>query len=519
MFDRPRAALAVSRRHLRSLRRAACVVIATAAGCTNSLPSPPDGALPVPPSCGAPTEITDGVRVELDPSLANATVPVRCPDGAIYEGFASTPAQAFRYRVREGGNRAVTLSTANDRTAVATDTVIAVFEGDCDANRVAIACFDDTRSQGRFERRASGTVLARGGQNLTFLVGYYGSSSAGNASLEVITRENRAPDITAAESLFLSDRVIVWANATDPDGDADVTTLELAFVGPLGELVRVDGYATQRVDALRVGGGLEATLGVVDVPAEVRAVLVRAVDTAGVTSEASVTAPRTTGAFIGVGAACDGPRGPRICLGELECATSGVGAGTCQASATVTAACTTATPLVLAEGSAGLLEARTTVNIPSGAGFLRYPFEQCPEGDLDGFTPRTQGREQILSVPLPPGRWDLLARSSGPPDIDTILYARTVCGDPESTIGCADDIDYAINDYYSALEVRDLEAPMDGGSVVVVAELWDGPSGTETQSFEVLVRLRPVRAAGEACDASYQRDRCAGTPCRAGRCP
>lgn len=518
MLVRPVASAAPTGTPMNAVLLGAALAV-SCAGCGGNGPPPRlDGALPVPPSCGVPGTVDDGQSVELDPDLAAGVVPVRCPDGFTY--FGAAPAQAFRYEVAIGSNRAVTFSTANDQTAVATDTVIAVFDGDCDAGRVAIACFDDTRSQGRFERRASGTVLAGGGTRLTVVVGYYtDTGSLGDVTLDVSSRENRAPDITDAETLFLEDRVLFWANATDPDGDTDVTTLEIAFVGALGELVQVDGYATQRVDAVRVGGRLEATLGVVDVPIEVRGVLVRAVDAAGVPSESSVTAFRSDGAFVGVSEPCDGAEGPAICLGELECASSGPSAGTCQPGATVTAACSTASAVPLGAGMGETRVGTTSVTIEPGAGFLRYPFEQCPEGDIDSFPPRTQGREAILSVTIPEGRWDLLAETSGGMDLDTILYFRTTCGDPESTLGCNDDVDFGTNNYYSALEVRDLTAPPAGRTGTLVAELWDGPTGTMGETFDVGVTLRPVRASGETCDSGFRLDRCEGTPCRAGTCP
>jgi len=474
----------------------------------------------VPPACGAPSAISDGESVDLDPTLASAAVPVRCPDGSLFDGFARTPAQAFRYAVPGSGERAVTVTTANDRTAVATDTLIAVFAGDCDASRVALACFDDSRAQGRYERRANGTVLAPGGQHLTILVGYFSDTGdLSDATVDVSSRDNRAPDITDAEALFLDDRVMVWAAATDPDSDSDVTGLEVAFVGALGELVRVDGVATQRVDAIRVGMGVEATLGLVDVPDEVTSVLVRAVDAAGVVSESSVTAERADGTFAGVGESCDGVRGPSICLGELACATSGPTMGTCQAGAAVTAACAAAVPVALTTETDGRLTGTATVTIEAGAGFLRYPFEQCPEGDLDSFTPRTQGREGILAVPLPAGRWDVLASSSGEEPLDTLIYLRTSCEDPESTIGCADDQDASTNDYYSSLETQDVVAPAAGRTIALVAELWDGPDGTTSETFDVAVTLRPVRASGQSCDVGFEANRCEGLPCRMGTCP
>jgi len=513
----PTAARACLRRgRARTVTLVASVV--ALAGCGGSgPPMPPDGSLPVAPSCGVPAPIGDGDDLELDPELATSVVPVECANGSVY--FDSTPAQAFRYSVEGSSIRAVTFSTANDQTAAATDTVIVVFDGDCDPGRVPIACFDDTRSQGRFERRASGTVLASREQRLTVLVGYYDSDVAtlGEVHLDVSSRENRAPDIAEAQTLFLDDRVLIWASASDPDGDTDVKTLELAFVGPLGELVRVDGSATQRVDTVRVGSRLEATLGVVDVPAEVSAVLVRAVDAAGVASASSVTAFREDGTFVGITEPCDGAEGPAVCLGELECATAGASAGTCQPSVTVTAACSTSTPLMLGAGSGDTRVGRATVTIEPGAGYVRYPFEQCPEGDINSFPPRTQGDESILALTIPEGRWDVLAQTSGGTDLDTILYLRTICGDPESTIGCADDL--GSNNYYSALEVLDVVAPPAGRTVALIAELWDGPAGTMGESFDVDVTLRPVRAAGQACDSGFQLDRCEGTPCRGGMCP
>lgn len=516
--------LPVSHARGRTVRETAALlglVGAGALGCGGGPPpGPPDGSRPVPPSCGAPVEIGDGQSVDLDPTLASAVVPVRCPDGSVYSGFALTPAQAFRYEVPGSGQRAVTITTANDQTAVATDTLIAVFAGDCDASRVALACFDDSRAQGRYERRANGTVLAPGGQHLTILVGYYADDGdLGDATVDVTSRDNHPPDVSAAEALFLDDRVMVWATATDPDGDSDVTGLEVAFVGELGELVRVDGAATQRMDALRVGASLEATLGVVDLPDEVTSVLVRAVDASGVVSDSSVSAAREDGTFSSVGDACDGAHGPALCLGELECATSGPTMGTCNPSATVTAACASAMPVALTTEMDGRRVGSATVTIDAGAGFLRYPFEQCPEGDLDSYPPRTQGREAILAIPVPAGRWDVLASSYGEEPLDTILYLRTSCGDPNSTVGCADDRDASAYDYYSELESQDIVAPMAGLTVALVAELWDGPESATSETFDVDVTLRPVRASGQSCDIGFVADRCEGLPCRMGTCP
>jgi hypothetical protein len=473
----------------------------------------------VPPSCGAPGEIADGRSVQLDVSLASPAVPVRCPDGASLGGFTMTPAQAFRYEVMGSGSRAVTITTANDQTPVAADTIIAVYEGDCDPARVALACFDDSRAQGRYERRANGTVLATNGQHLTIVVGYYSDTgSLVPAQVDVSSRENRAPTIAGADVLFLDDRVALWAEASDPDGDTDVTRLEVAFVGPLGELIPVDGAATQLAEAVRVGASYEATLGIDALPEGAAEVEVRAVDAAGVRSEGSVTAPRADGTLVGIGAPCDGPRGPEICLGELECPATGPDAGTCTPSPLVTAACGAATPFPLAMTD-GRWSGRASVTIEAGPGAFRYPFQQCPEGDLDSALPRTQGREQLFAIPLPAGRWDVLATTSGTGSLDTLLYARTACDDPESTNACADDIDVDANDLYSALEVRDQLAPAAGATLYLIAELWDGPAGSASERFDVDVRLRPVRASGETCDSTFVADRCASTPCRGGMCP
>lgn len=485
------------------------------AGCSSSPAASPDGSRPVAPSCGAPSPVRDDTSVLLDPTSARATIPARCPNGSTLDGLGRAPAIALRYEVPGSGLRAVTISTVNDRTAVATDTVIAVYRGDCDAARIAVACFDDTRALGRYERRASGAVLARGGESLTFVVGYFDDAETlGAAWVDVSSRENRPPEIASADALFLADRVTVWASASDADGNDDVKGLEIAFVGPLGELVRVDARTVFGVAATRIGDAYEANLPVLSLPAAIEGVLVRAVDASGTPSDGSVTARRRDGRFAGVGEPCDGARGPRVCLGELECA-----AGVCRIGAAAASVCGLATPLVFTTEASGLATARTSITIPSGAGAIRYPFEQCPEGVLSEYPPRTQGREVAVSVPLPPGRWDLLATTSGARPLDTILYARASCTDPGSSLGCADDRNLAAGDYFSDLELRDLSAPAEGRMITLIAELWDGAEGTTAETFDLLVTLRPVRRSGERCDTGFRSDRCEGMPCRMGICP
>jgi hypothetical protein len=457
--------------------------------------------------------------VRVTPDLAYPAVPIRCP-GETLNGFVMSPAQAFRYEVMGSGSRAVTFSTANDATPVAADTILAVFDGDCDPSRVALACFDDSRAQGRYERRANGTVLATNGEHLTVVVGYFvDTGSLPPFQLEASSRENRAPVITGADALFLDDRVAVWADASDPDGDADVTRLEVAFVGPLGELMPVDGAPVRVVDAIRVGASYEATLGLGVIPDEAAALEIRAVDAAGVRSTGSVSAERADGALVGSGAACDGLRGPAVCLGELECPSTGPTAGTCTPSPLVTAACAAAAPVMLTEQPDGRRQGTFAVTIEAGPGAFRYPFQQCPEGDVDSATPRTQGREHVVRLAIPPGRWDVLATSRGTTSLDTLLYTRTDCDDPESTNGCGDDIDVDANDLYTALEVRDQDGGMAGSTLYLVSELWDGPTGATTERFDVDVVLRPVRASGQTCDPMFVADRCAGMPCRGGTCP
>jgi hypothetical protein len=270
---------------------------------------------------------------------------------------------------------------------------------------------------------------------------------------------------------------------------------------------------------VRVGASYEATLGLAAVPADAAAVDVRAVDAAGVRSAASVTAPRIDGTLVGRGGACDGLRGPGVCLGELECPTTGPDAGTCTPSPAVTAACAAAASLALTELADGRRQGTFPVAIEAGPGAFRYPFQQCPEGDLSSAVPRTQGREHVVRLTIPPGRWDLLATSRGATSLDTLLYVRRDCDDPESTLACADDIDVAANDLYTALEVRDQAGGMAGTMLFLIAELWDGPVGATTERFDVDVVLRPVRASGESCDPTFVADRCADRPCRGGTCP
>lgn len=492
---------------LRRIAGGAAGLAALAAGCGNSTPARLDGALGVESACGVPRDIVEGTPLTIEPGFANGAVSVACP-GSSYTGWTTTPSQVFRYAVTGGGSRAVTITTATDATPLAADTILAVFDGDCDPSRVALACFDDARTQGRKEIRAYGTVAAEAGSHLTFVVGYYDDAS-NPVQVSVSSRENRAPSISTASALLLDDRLQLWMTATDPDGSTDVAGAEIAFVGPDGELIAVEGAATQVLDTVQIGSEYQGSVSLDTAPAGVAALQVRAIDSAGVRSATSIETALPLGTAVGSGAACDSDRGPRLCLGELECTE-----GTCTPSALVTATCERAqgvTPTLQANGT---LTAHVPVTIDAGPGQLRYPFTTC---GTSSSAPRTQGDEAILLVEFPDtGTYDVFITTGGMTVLDTILYTRTVCVDPGSSSYCHDDNDYANDDLYSSLTLMNQSAAT---PLYVIAELWDGLTTGTSASFDVDFLLRPVRASGESCDSAHVADRCAGAPCVAGVCP
>ncbi len=131
------------------------------------------------------------------------------------------------------------------------------------------------------------------------------------------------------------------------------------------------------------------------------------------------------------------------------------------------------------------------------------------DGLFTGTCGRTPGLEGLHTVTVPDGAFDLLAASDGG---DTVLYVMSPC-ESGTVIECNDAVASGMTN--SALEIQDIAA----GTYTVVVEDWGGIAEGETLDYTLDVRLRPVLAAGAACDMTGEANRCADGDCTGGTCP
>ena len=120
------------------------------------------------------------------------------------------------------------------------------------------------------------------------------------------------------------------------------------------------------------------------------------------------------------------------------------------------------------------------------------------------------GDEHIYTVTVPAGGpFDLVA--STPPMAamgpDTLLYDRTVCGDPSTETACNDDASAMPHVIAAAIEVLNA-AP---GTHFIVADIFD--TQTMAMSSMLTVGLRPVLASAAVCDPMGVMNRCHAAAC------
>jgi hypothetical protein len=197
---------------------------------------------------------------------------------------------------------------------------------------------------------------------------------------------------------------------------------------------------------------------------------------------------------VGFGETCDATH---LCDAETTCVS-----GVCGATTAVDAACTGATALaVLPDGA----PVSVTGTIPAGGAGL-FRIASCVPNAA------TAAAERVYSATVPADTTaDLLVTTDvagTPGETDTILYVRAACPDASSELGCHDDVNTGGMNYQSTVEARDLAA----GTYFVFVETYNGSGG----NYELQARLRPVLAAGVACDPTGMANRCATGTCPAG---
>jgi hypothetical protein len=111
---------------------------------------------------------------------------------------------------------------------------------------------------------------------------------------------------------------------------------------------------------------------------------------------------------------------------------------------------------------------------------------------------------------MPAGAFDLVATTAvaaNPPDLDTVVYIRSSCENETTELVCGDDVDADADDYRSLADVLDVAA----GTYFVFVDGYD--SFDVATPVAVEIQLRPVLAAGAACDPTGTLNRCAMAAC------
>jgi hypothetical protein len=195
---------------------------------------------------------------------------------------------------------------------------------------------------------------------------------------------------------------------------------------------------------------------------------------------------------VDFGQACDATR---LCRAPNVCE-----AGICAPSAGTLALCAAATAVTLDAPSGSTPTTSTqTVSLAPGPGIVSA--RMCEASDAS---------ERVLAVTVPAGAFDLVATTAvaaNPPDLDTVVYIRSSCENETTELVCGDDVDADADDYRSLADVLDVAA----GTYFVFVDGYD-PFDVATP-VAVEIQLRPVLAAGAACDPTGTLNRCAMAAC------
>lgn len=354
--------------------------------------------------------------------------------------------------------------------------------------------------------RAEGAVMAEGGSTIYIVVTGYaeppaglGVVSRGPWELTIETVVNAAPTL-AHGAAWYSGEAVELAVAGADDGVIESYRAELLDAAAMPVDVNADGAADVLGGAF-LGTVMGSPFTAYDHYNALRALLSGAAVTqlsVVVTDEFGLgSAPLVIAVSpaLGAGATCGDMA---YCAVGLECASM-----LCAGIAPVATACGSATAITIATPTTTTTSAMVSGTVPTGAGVLAASCTRAQEG------------EALYTVVVPAGAFDLLATTavSGTGTTDTVLSMRANCVDPTTELACNDDIDYAAGTYTSRIEARDVAA----GTYALIVEQYDAPG--MAGAFGMQVSLRPVLAAGAACDMAGVMNRCAGAACAAGMCP
>lgn len=445
-------------------------------------------------------------------------------------GVRWAPQEVIEYRV-PGNARdlALTVSTVNSNTADNFNTVIQVRQS-CEsvpADQFPPTCFDMGGADDS-DLRAEGGLTVDGGDVLYFLVTGYrdpdpvqGLREVDRGPIRVSFRlyENSPPTLTRAQFIAGDVMTRVWAEGSDPDGDAVGLALRL-YRGTTLLDVNGDDEADENdvftffnlLNTSTTNGIFRGSRDLDGPPGGGIGAIVRVneVDRIGVSlydrslsrsNEILVAVDRPT---RGIGASCDSFA--EVCAFPQTC-----NAGVCELagdSESITR-CAAAMPL-----SVTLSDVRTTFSgaatTVEGGGVLQA---QCGP-DL------SWGDERLFSFTIASGVYDLSVTAQAPDSAPIALYVRSACTDATTERACA---------IGTGTPVTVTAANLGPGTYVIAGELainllQDGqlfppsavPGGV---AFSISGSLTPVLTAGQTCDPAGVMNRCDMGACSGGVCP
>lgn len=376
-------------------------------------------------------------------------------------------------------------------------------------------CFDDNTAGVAGDYRSEGTFTAPGGSTRYLIVGGYRMPLTGNvnvgpwqASFQTFVNPT-APTLTSGTaSLLDGDLLTISTMGMDPQSAA--TGVQVSFLdaanAPIGFDIDMD-TSTPDVTDLGPYNFRPGVLGMMNFTAGTRItgfgpfpqaatatqLRISVVDGANLMSN-ELMIPLVQAMTVHVGDTCDAMH---VCPGGVDC--TGTPA-VCTVPAAVAAECAAAVAVTVATPTTTTTSATSTVNYTTGMGLL--------EGSCVGTG--GMGDEHILSVDVPAtGTFDLIASTPDMAEMgpDTLLYDRTVCGDPSTETACNDDRSAMPHVIASLITIQNA-AP---GTHFIVVDSFE--TLTAAMSTVVTISLRPVLGVGDACDPLGAMNRCPGTPC------
>lgn len=378
-------------------------------------------------------------------------------------------------------------------------------------------CFDDNTAGVAGDYRSEGAFNAPGGSTRYLVVGGYRMPLAGNvnvgpwqASFQTFVNPTAPTLASGTASLLDGDLLAITTMGMDPQSAA--TGVQVSFLdaanAPIGFDIDMDPTTPDVTDLgpynfrpgilgmMNFTGGTRIT-GFGPFPqARTTATQLRiaVVDAANLTSN-ELMIPLVQAATVHVGDTCDATH---VCPGGVDC--TGTPTTVCTVPAAVATECAAAVAVTVATPTTTTTSATSTVNFTTGMGLI--------EGSCIGTG--GMGDEHVLSVDVPAtGAFDLIASTPdmAEMDPDTVLYDRTVCGDPSTETACNDDRSAMPHSVASLITVLNA-AP---GTHFIVVDSFQ--TQTMAISTVVTISLRPVIGVGDACDPLGANNRCPGTPC------